>query len=134
MIEIETGIIDYFEPRKNIIAVYLFGSRCAGTQRIFSDLDIGIVSDPGELKTTLSNFTRYMTDLGRISRKDVHLVLLNTAGEALMEQVYKKGRCLLINDEKKLAQFQMMSLSKIMDFSYLRRQMQSGLIKTIMES
>ena len=64
---------------------------------------------------------------------ELHSHSHQNASESLLEQVIKKGKCLLVNNEKELAKFEMVSLSKILDFSYLRRRMQSGFVKKIME-
>jgi hypothetical protein len=126
-------IILYFKSKPEVIAVYLFGSYAHGLQRHLSDIDIGILLDRKVLDDDGRKIREYMTDLPRVFRKDVHPVILNTAGEELLKQIFKKGRCLLINDSKKLARYKMVMFANIADFSYYRIKMQSGLIRKIMK-
>ena len=66
-------------------------------------------------------------------RKDIHPVILNTAGEMLMQQISVKGKCVADNKPRKHAEFRMVMFSRIAAFSDYRKQMQAGLIKNIME-
>jgi hypothetical protein len=71
--------------------------------------------------------------LGRILRKDIHPVILNSAGEELLRQIFSNGKCLLINNPKEFSRFKMVMFSRIADFAYYRTKMQSGLIKKVMK-
>lgn len=133
MTELENKIADYFKCKKDISAVYLFGSYADRREKRFSDIDIGILLKHRALKTAPAKQTACIMELGRILRKDIHPVILNTAGEIFLEQIFKKGKCLLVNDDKENILFKMISFSKIMDFSYLCRQIQSGFTKRLME-
>ena len=76
---------------------------------------------------------RYIIELGRILKKDIHPVILNSASEELLRQVFSNGECLLINNPEALYWFKTIMYSRIADFSYYRNQMQSGLIKKVMK-
>jgi len=131
--EVESIIAAYFENKKDVSAVYLFGSYAAGKQKPFSDIDIGILLKHDVMKTAAGKQTACIIELGRMLRKDVHPVILNTAGETLLEQIFKYGKCILVNDEKEYAKFRMISLSKILDFSYSRSQIQSVFLNRMLE-
>jgi len=73
-------IINYFRDKKEIVAIYLFGSYAAGKERAFSDVDIGILFDESEEIFVMEKRNTYMTELGRILRKDIHPVILNRSG------------------------------------------------------
>ncbi len=129
-------IKNYFKSKKGIIAVYLFGSHAKGKEYHLSDIDIGILLDRNhqkyqEDKKTI--ITDSIVELGRILKKDIHPVILNSAGEELLRQIFLYGKCLLINDPEELSRFKMVMFSRIADFSYYRNKMQSGLIKKIMK-
>lgn len=130
---IDGKIKDYFRSRDNIAAVCLFGSHATGKDRPDSDVDIAILfqSMPRELMCDLIDIL--MVDLSGILKKDVHPVILNHAGEELLDQVFKRGKCIIVNDRRKLAVFRMAAFAKIFDFAYYRGLMQSGLIKSVME-
>jgi predicted nucleotidyltransferase len=127
MNELEEKIRTYFKNKKEIIAIYLFGSYAACKERHLSDIDIGILLDRDEPDLDKDILTDWML------RKDIHPVILNSASEELLRQIFLKGKCILINDASKLARYKMIMFVKIADFAYYRSHMQSGLIKKVME-
>jgi predicted nucleotidyltransferase len=125
-------LIAYFKTKPNIAAVYLFGSYAKGKEHRTSDIDIGLLFDTrNSLPATIKTDT-IMIELSRILRKDIHFVILNSAGEELLRQVFLKGKCILEKDSKKLARYKMTAFSRIADFAYYKNQMQSGLVRNIM--
>lgn len=129
---INEKIESYFRDKREVIAVYLFGSYAEGRERSFSDVDIAILLDGTAEEFFMGKRNIYMTELGRILRKDIHPVILNLAGEELLNQIFLKSKCVLVNDAEKLARFKMVGYAKIVEFIYYREQMQKGLIKKIM--
>lgn len=127
-------ISDYFSNKDEVVAVYLFGSYASGKNRTFSDIDIGILLNRADPESVNQQKMRYLTELSRIIRKDVHPVILNFAGEVLMKQIFSKGNCILINDTKKLAKYKMTMYAKIADYAHYLNKMQKGFIRrTMME-
>ncbi|MCF8084314.1 MAG: nucleotidyltransferase domain-containing protein [Deltaproteobacteria bacterium] len=129
---IEEKIRSYFEDRQGIIAVYLFGSYAMGKERLSSDVDIGLLLDTDESDATAIKDI-CMAELARLLRKDIHPVILNSAGETLLKQIFSKGKCVVINDRQKLARYRTAKFSQIAAFGPYRRQMQQGLIQRVME-
>jgi predicted nucleotidyltransferase len=76
-------IADYFRDKKEVVAVYLFGSHARGQEQTTSDVDVGILFDDAVLPHAVKERDRYMVELSRLLRKDIHPVILNTAGEGL---------------------------------------------------
>jgi hypothetical protein len=133
MSELEEKIRIYFKNKKEVVAIYLFGSYAAGKEGHLSDIDIGILLDRKELGLVKDIVTDSIVQLGRVLRRDIHPVILNSASEELLRQIFSKGKCILINDASKLARYKMIMFVKIADFAYYRSHMQSGLIKKVME-
>ena len=129
----EKKIINYFENKEGVIAVYLFGSYANGNARPCSDLDLAILFGSRDRAIINRRLEQYLIDLSRILRKDVHLTAMNFATEELLKQIYKKGNCLIVNDSKKLAYFTMIAYSKIVNFHYYRDQFQAGIVRKVME-
>jgi len=129
---IEEKIQIYFENKEAVVAVYVFGSYAQGKERPSSDLDIGILLDRDDQNVTQIRNT-FMAELARILRKDIHPVILNSANEALLKQIFSKGKCIVVNDPKKLAKYKMVRFAQIAEFAHYRSQMQGGLIKKVME-
>ena len=132
-IAFEKKIADYFKDKKEVVAVYLFGSYARGKEKPFSDIDIGIIFKPaGRIKYN-DRTDAYLPDLARIMRRDVHLVAMNTAGEELLRQVFNKGKCLLVRDARLLACLKMVMFSRIAEFGFYRPMMQKGMVAKIMK-
>ena len=124
----------YFKDKSEIVAVYLFGSQATNKTLRSSDVDIGILLDTYDRAIETEKRNQYLVELANILRKEVHPVILNSAGEELMRQIFLKGKCILVRNPEKLSLFKMTMYARIADFSYYRDQMQSGLIRNIMES
>ncbi len=130
--KLKEKIIAYFESKEEVIAVYLFGSYAEGKERYLSDIDIGILMDSKDRDFVTRRRNDYMVELARILRKDIHPVILNSASEELLKQIFSKGQCIIVNNSRELARYTMVMFVKIAEFSYYRRQMQSGLIRKVM--
>jgi hypothetical protein len=128
-----TRLKQYFKDKPEVIAVYLFGSQATGKKKRSSDVDVGILLNTKNRATEIEKRNQYMVDLADILRKEIHPIILNSAGEELMRQIFTKGDCILIKNQKKLSLFKMTMFARIADFGYYRNQMQSGLIRSIME-
>ena len=133
MMSIHENIESFFENKKDIIAVYLFGSYADGRERAASDVDLAILFDNRDREAVNQRLDKYLVGISRSLRKDAHLIAMDFAGEELLKQIFKKGKCLVVNDSKKLAYFKMMAYSKIVNFHYYRSQMQSGIVRKVME-
>ena len=100
-------LIAYFENKPEVIAVYLFGSQVSKQNKRSSDVDLGILLDTHDRKIEAQKRTQYMVDLAGILKKEIHPVVLNSASEELMRQIFDKGHCILIKDPQKLSIFRM---------------------------
>jgi len=129
----ETEIQKIFEGTADVIGVYIFGSYAGGKQRTGSDVDIALLFESQDRSRVAGLLENYMVELSRLLRKDVHLVAMNFAGEVLLKQILSKGRCLVMNNPRKMSLFRMSAVSRIFDFEYHRRKMQAGLIRKVME-
>ena len=125
-------ISKYFINKDEVVAVYIFGSYAKGLERSFSDLDIGILFNENE-RDIINKINLYMIELSRITRKDIHPVILNSTSEELMRQIFSKGKCILVNDSKKLSIFKTTMYSRISDFAYYRNIMKTGFVRKVME-
>lgn len=129
----EEKISTYFKKKKDVIAVFLFGSYAKGKEYSSSDIDIGILLEKNNQESNKKRLTNYIVDLGRLLRKEIHPVILNSASEELLRQIFLKGKCLLINNPGELVRYKMYMFSRIAEFTYYRNQMQSGLIRKVMK-
>jgi len=95
----------YFKNKREVIAVYLFGSHAEDKERHLSDIDIGILLDSMDRDFDKERKSDYIVELGRVMRKDIDPVILNSASEEVLRQIFLKGNCILVNDSKKLARY-----------------------------
>ena len=130
---IENQIKSFFENEKDIVAVYLFGSYASGKVRSCSDIDLAILFDSRSRAAINRRLDKYLIELSRILRKDIHMTAMDFAGEGLLKQIFKNGKSIIVNDTKIMAYFKMIAYSKIVDFHYYHRKMQSGIIRKVME-
>jgi predicted nucleotidyltransferase len=128
-----TIIKSYFEQKPDVVAVYLFGSYAKGRQRRTSDIDIGILLQSSDRTGALDKRIDYMVELSRLLKKDIHPVILNLASEALIRQIFLKGKCILVNDSQELAKFKMIMITRIADLGHYRKMIQLGFISKVME-
>ena len=128
-----TIIKSYFEQKPEVAAVYIFGSYAKGRQRQTSDIDIGILLKGSDRTGALAKRIDYMVEISRLLRKDIHPVILNSASEALIRQIFLKGKCILVNDSQELAKFKMIMIARIAEFGQYRNMIQSGFISKVME-
>ena len=129
---LENSIKDYFKPNREVIAVYLFGSHAKKKSHPGSDIDIGILIQHRSMPEQIKMRNQIQVELSRILRKDIHLVVLNSAPESLLSQVFKSGSCVLCNDQRKLSEILMIMYSKIADFGYYLVRMQDGFVQQMM--
>lgn len=126
-------IIRFFRQSPEVVAVYLFGSQARKRATEASDIDLAILLDPEAAVDPYKLKRDLLIGLSRILRKEIHLVILNRAGEMLTAQVFKYGKCLYNAKPGILSEFRTLQFSKIADFAYLRNIMEKGFTRKIME-
>ena len=130
----EDLIRTYFSKKPEVIAGYLYGSQATGKQQIDSNIDIGILLRQKDLKKEDELREQVIVELSRILKKDIHPVIMNTAGEELLRQIFSKGKCVQTNDSKLLSQFVLVSLCRIAEFGYYRKMIQKGFLRSVGEA
>ena len=116
----------YFIDRSEVIAVYIFGSYAKGQQQTGSDIDLAILIDQDNISHQNELIKQYTIELSRILRKDLHLIIMNSAGEDILAQIYKYGQCILNQNPDLLARFKMITFAMIADFAYYKNIMKKG--------
>jgi predicted nucleotidyltransferase len=124
-------IARYFEARPEVVAVYLFGSYARGREKKLSDIDLGILLERDVLSAQNDLRTTYFIDLARILRKDLHIVIMNGAGEGILAQIFKHGKCIFQRNPRTLAGFRTAWYSMIAEFGYLRHMMEKAMVSKI---
>jgi predicted nucleotidyltransferase len=120
---------DYFQSKESIIAAYLYGSRATGKGSELSDIDIAVLTE--RYKDPLISHrerARYQMELSRLLQQEVDIVFLQEAGEILALQIFKNGLLFFERNREYHRTFRAIRLVQCLDFLYLEKQMQQGMI------
>lgn len=126
-------IIEFFDNKNEVAAVYLFGSFASGKEKPFSDIDIAILFKTTNKQDQSRYRDQYLVELSRLLRKDIHFIILNNAGETVLKQILVKGICLLDKDPCFLSRFKAVAISKITEFSYYNDVMKRGFLRSMVK-
>lgn len=129
MKNIEDTLRNYIEGKKDIIAAYLFGSAVTGKDVASSDVDIALLTKP--YKDSMESYrsrVSLQTEIARLIGKDVDLVFLQEAGELLAFEILKTGKVIFERDKQAHRSFRALRLIQSLDFLFLEKQMQRGMI------
>lgn len=125
-------IASYFKKRPEVAAVYLFGSYATGHYNNGSDIDLGVLLEHAMLSRKRDLERAYIVELGTLLRQDFHIVIMNDAGEGILAQMFKRGKCVFLKNPETLARFKTASYSLIADFGYHRTLMENALVSKIL--
>ena len=129
---IEIPIVSYFKSRPEVVAVYLFGSYAQGLEKAYSDIDLGILLDHKAFVQKADLTTIYTVELSKQVRKDFHIIIMNAAGEMLLFQIFKRGKCIFQRKSHSLSLFKTVSYSRIADFGFFRESMEKAFTSRIL--
>lgn len=128
--DIQKIIADYCSGRPEIIACSLFGSYAAGKQRRGSDVDVAFLLDASVPRTHyFDQRLLYHNDLARLLRLDLHPVIMNDAGEVLLEQIFGKGITVFTRDPLQFSRFRAIRVTMIAEFAPYRNRMEEVLFR-----
>ena len=128
-------IINFFKDKKEVEAVYLYGSYAKETAREDSDIDLAvIVSDENDFEGFDMPQTRYNYDLGKLTGKKIEVQNLESVAIDFAHRVLYEGELLMGLGSKKRVDFEEMVLRVYFDmkpaieeyFYYLRKIAKKG--------
>lgn len=132
--DLQKSIAGYCAGRLEIIACTLFGSYAAGKQRQGSDVDVAFLLDASVSQSHyFDQRLLYHNDLARLLRLDIHPVIMNDAGEVLLEQILGKGVTIFNRDPQQLSRFRAIRLAMIAEFAPYRNRMEEVLFRKYKE-
>jgi predicted nucleotidyltransferase len=133
--EIARQVQPVLAQRIEISAAYLFGSAAKGRMQPDSDIDIALLLDrQPQALTRKALLDSLLPVLGRILRREVHLLFLNNASYLTRAQVFNHGELLYVRDRQELVRFRMISTAMLADFMPCLRMTQQGLEKRLRHS
>ncbi len=110
-----------FRRKKQIAAVYLFGSMATDRNRRGSDIDLAILT-----KRTISGRERLRIEanLSNLLRRDVDLIVFGQAAPLLQHQILKYGRLICENDPAERVRQEVRARAEYLDTQSLFREIQ----------
>ena len=116
-------VVELLATDARVRLVYGFGSAAGDVAGPLSDVDVAVLLD-ARLDWDAERELRGR--LGALIPR-VDLVILNEAPPTLRFEIVTSGRCLLARDPREQAEFEIVSLSRFLDFQPVRRVQQEYL-------
>lgn len=125
---LEEILKEYGQGKKEITALYLFGSYAEGKQRPNSDIDIAILTEPymNKQESFISRLN-FKNDIAKLLKKDIDLVIFQETGEFLSYQIIKNGKLVFERDKDKVSLFRSKKIVQYLDYQFLLNKMQKGM-------
>lgn len=121
-------IRDFYSDRDDVAAVYIFGSLLGSTYSEQSDIDVGVLYQPGSTPV----FERRMHEQAELCdhlKVQVDLIPLNQVSPILGYQVLKYGECVLCRDPSAAGLFFVRTLNEYFDLKRNRQIIERSLHK-----
>ena len=126
-----------YAERRDIVALYLFGSVAQGRATRISDVDIAVLlhHEEAETENLFEKRLRLIVDLMELlGESNVDLVVLNEAPPLLCHRILTEGELLYSRDEGERARFEARKVLEYLDFkpvlelqhAYMRRRLKEG--------
>ncbi len=132
--EIADIVAAYCAERPEIVACYLFGSQASGKARAESDIDLGFLLKSDVLKDSYTNLSlEYFVQLSARLHCDIHPLIMNNAGELVLEQIFRKGLVVYGGEDFDNAYFRMTQTAQIAEFAPLRKGMEDNFLERMKE-
>ena len=106
----------------SVAAIYLFGSVARGDDRAGSDLDIGVLGRTRDTALSGVVLDDVCDRLEAVARRNLDLVILQTAPPDLVHRVMRDGILLLDRDRSRRIVFEVQARNEYFDLEPLRRQ------------
>lgn len=120
VIDIEKELINWLAEHVEIELAILFGSCAKGTEAKDSDIDLAVQLESGKFMCAEQKLN-YLTELGRLLNKDIDIIDLNKAGQPLLSQIIKYGKC-LIGQKNRYIELVLKNINTTQDFMpYIER-------------
>lgn len=129
------AVTSQLAARKEVTALYLFGSRAAGTAGPMSDTDLAVLlSEDVPAQDYFNVRLELLAEVSAALGMDrVDLVVLNDAPLALRYRIISTGKILFCKDEPRRIRFTARAITLYLDFLPVEEEMRRGLARRIRE-
>lgn len=112
---LEKQLLEYFRPRADVCAVYLFGSRAIGSARSDSDVDVGLLYFQTPRAALTSTTFIDQANLAEKLGVPTELIAMNTAPADLVHRILNAQRLLLDKDSSFRVRFEVRRRNEYFD-------------------
>lgn len=111
-------ILEYFEKRREVVALFLFGTFDTIKERPDSDIDLAVLIDPQKAEDNNYEMLKaeYYNTSPDFSLRNIDIVILNTAPTPLKYEIFKTGRILLDRNPDLRRLFTALTLQEYFDY------------------
>ena len=114
---IKENLINHFQSKPEIIAVYLFGSLTGDNFSDNSDIDVALMLKDNENLPAFDYRLQVMTELEDILQRDVDVIIFSRADLRLQHQILK-GELLIGHNSKERVRRETQSRQEYLDMRY----------------
>lgn len=128
--KLELSISSYCAGQPDIIACYLYGSRSTGMEQTGSDVDLAFLLNYSTPKSSYGiRKMDYYGELSKITRKEIHILIMNEAGELVLGEVLRDGIPLFIRNIEEVENFRARKIPLIAEFTYYSELFRTKLVE-----
>jgi uncharacterized protein len=109
-------IRNLLEQEERVLFCYLFGSQAAGMSIAKSDIDVGVFLDNKKVTDFSGERLKLIESISRTVKKDVDVVILNTAAPFLRYVVLREGKIIFERSESERVDFELKATNDYFDF------------------
>ncbi len=116
--EMTVLLADFFSAKPEILFSWLFGSYASGKNNAFSDVDIAVYVVNPVLLNDVDWYLDLKVELMRLTRREVDLILLNSAAPLLKHAANMRKIVLFSRDELFEAEYSLRIIKEYNDVRY----------------
>ena len=117
--DLTSALPAWAETQPSVDALWLFGSHAKGTQHAGSDVDVAVLFAHGHVPKGMARL-ELMAALSDCVHSNVDVVIMNTAGELISNQVRSTGMRLYSRNATRTALFEIAEHGKYDDFKRIK--------------
>lgn len=113
---IREALQKFFRQQKEVVFCYLFGSHATGHAIAKSDVDVAVYLDPLQKQDQFEKRLELIAELSKFLKKEVDVIVLNTAPPFLKHVVLKEGVLLFDRDTSSRIDFELKAANEYFDY------------------
>lgn len=106
----------FFQKETAVLFCYLFGSVASGTTTPKSDIDLAVYLDPDKSKDLFKSRLELITKTSTLLKKDIDIIVLNTAPPFLKHVVFREGILLFDRNPSQRIDFELKATNEYFDY------------------